>query len=134
MVAWILGIGLLANGLTMLAVPAVWYAWVPGISETGAFNPHFIRDIGAAYLMVGTALPWFAVYEAAWPAAWAGCRLNLFDATQALNLCARVSNSKIFRGQMLLIAAASSLRSLISASWRRSVMWILPVTSLGPIS
>jgi hypothetical protein len=71
-VAWILGIGLLTNGLTMLAVPAVWYALVPGVSETGAFNPHFIRDIGAAYLMAGTALPWSALYEAARPAAWAG--------------------------------------------------------------
>jgi hypothetical protein len=57
-VAWILGIGLSAIGLTMLAVPAIWYASVPGVSETGAFNPHFIRDIGAAYLIVGMTLPW----------------------------------------------------------------------------
>lgn len=71
-VAWILGIGLFANGLTMLTVPAVWYALVPGVSETGPFNPHFIRDIGAAYLMAGTVLPWFALDEAARPAAWAG--------------------------------------------------------------
>jgi hypothetical protein len=71
-VAWILGIGLFANGLIMLTVPAVWYAWVPGISEASPFNPHFIRDIGAAYLVAGTALPSFALYEAARPAAGAG--------------------------------------------------------------
>jgi hypothetical protein len=32
-VAWILGIGLAANGLIMLAVPAAWYAAVPGITS-----------------------------------------------------------------------------------------------------
>lgn len=71
-VAWILGMGLFANGLTMMTVPAVWYMSVPGVTETGPFNPHFIRDIGAAYLVAGTVLPLFALYEGARPAAWAG--------------------------------------------------------------
>jgi hypothetical protein len=58
--AAILGLGLAANGLAMLTVPAAWYAAVPGVSETGPFNAHFVRDIGAAYLVCGGALAWFA--------------------------------------------------------------------------
>ena len=68
-VAWVLGIGLVANGLVMLAVPDAWYAAVPGVTATGPFNAHFVRDIGAAYLVCGAALPWFAISPAARPAA-----------------------------------------------------------------
>ena len=67
--ALILGIGLAANGLTMLAVPGTWYAIVPGVAETGPFNPHFIRDIGVAYFVCGAALAWFALDLIAQPAA-----------------------------------------------------------------
>jgi len=70
-VAWFLGIGLVANGLIMLALPEAWYAAVPGVVETGPFNPHFIRDIGVAYLVAGLTLPWFALHDAARPAAFA---------------------------------------------------------------
>src|SRR5262249_36111916 len=51
LVASILGLGLAANGLTMLAVPVNWYAMVPGVADTGPFNPHFVRDIGVAYVV-----------------------------------------------------------------------------------
>jgi hypothetical protein len=71
-VAWILGIGLAANGLVMLAAPDAWYAAVPGVTGTGPFNAHFIRDIGVAYLLCGAALPWFAISPAARPAAVVG--------------------------------------------------------------
>ena len=39
--AWIVGLGLMANGLTMLTVPEAWSALVPGVPRTGPFNPHF---------------------------------------------------------------------------------------------
>ena len=68
-VAWALGIGLAANGLVMLAVPAGWYEAVPGVSETGPFNPHFVRDIGVAYFVAGSALVWFTIDRLARPAA-----------------------------------------------------------------
>ncbi len=71
-VALILGIGLAANGLTMLADPSGWYAMVPGVVETGPFNAHFVRDIGVAYLVAGVALAWCAFDRAARPAALAG--------------------------------------------------------------
>ena len=71
-VAWIVGLGLIANGLTMLAVPEAWYALVPGVAQTGPLNPHFVRDVGAAYLVAGGTLVWFAIDRAARPAALAG--------------------------------------------------------------
>jgi hypothetical protein len=66
--ALILGIGMAANGLIMLAVPSTWYAIVPGVAEAGPFNAHFIRDIGVAYLVFGAALSWFALERIAQPA------------------------------------------------------------------
>jgi hypothetical protein len=44
-----------ANGLAMLAAGRWWYGAVPGVTETGPYNPHFVKDIGAAYLVVGAA-------------------------------------------------------------------------------
>jgi hypothetical protein len=71
-VALILGLALAANGLIMLGLPAEWYAAVPCVSETGPFNPHFVRDIGVAYLVCGAALLCFARTATARPAALAG--------------------------------------------------------------
>ena len=79
-VAWIVGLGLIANGLTMLAVPEAWYALVPGVPQTGPLNPHFVRDIGAAYLVAGGTLVWFAIDRAARPAALAGAAFQALHA------------------------------------------------------
>jgi hypothetical protein len=49
-----------ANGLVMLAAGRWWYAAVPGVTETGPFNAHFVKDIGAAYLVTGVAFGWLA--------------------------------------------------------------------------
>lgn len=54
--AALLGIGLGANGIVMLASPGDWYVAVPGVTTTGPFNQHFIRDIGMIYMGVGIAL------------------------------------------------------------------------------
>jgi hypothetical protein len=56
----VLGIGLFANGLFMLADPANWYFAVPGVTTTGPFNQHFLRDIGLIFLLVGGAFVWGA--------------------------------------------------------------------------
>ena len=53
--AAVLGAGAVANGLYMLASPTHWYLLVPGVTTTGPFNQHFIRDIGLIYFFVGTA-------------------------------------------------------------------------------
>jgi uncharacterized protein YjeT (DUF2065 family) len=69
-----IGLGLLlaANGFLMLFDPAQWYAMVPGVPETGPFNPHFVRDIGAAFVVTGVAIAWLARDARAVPAALAG--------------------------------------------------------------
>lgn len=65
----ILAVVLGANGLFMIAAPLAWYDAVPGVPLTGAFNPHFVRDIGMAYLTVTLGLAWFAWRPVrAWPA------------------------------------------------------------------
>lgn len=56
LIAAILAISTLFNGLAMLIVGPLWYKSVPGVSETGPFNPHFVQDIGAAFLVAGLAL------------------------------------------------------------------------------
>ncbi len=45
-----------ANGIFMLATPALWYATIPGVTETGPANLHFIRDIGLAFIAAGVGL------------------------------------------------------------------------------
>ncbi|SLN56714.1 hypothetical protein [Oceanibacterium hippocampi] len=46
---------LTANGLFMLIAPLLWYDAVPGVSDTGFFNQHFVRDIGLIQLFIGCA-------------------------------------------------------------------------------
>lgn len=56
-----LGLGVLmgvlatANGLFMLVSPGDWYLAVPGVTTTGPFNQHFVRDIGLIFLLIGAA-------------------------------------------------------------------------------
>jgi hypothetical protein len=57
------------NGLVMLFAGLWWYGAVAGVPATGPYNPHFVRDIGAAYLVVGASLAAFAIRpRQAWPA------------------------------------------------------------------
>src|SRR5918996_6142233 len=43
------------NGIFMLVAPQVWYDFVPGVTDTGFYNQHFIRDIGIIQLFLGVA-------------------------------------------------------------------------------
>lgn len=67
--AWLQAAVLGGNGLAMLFAGAWWYGVVPGVTATGPYNPHFVRDIGAAYLVCGAAHAAFALRpRQAWPA------------------------------------------------------------------
>jgi hypothetical protein len=55
-VAGVLSVIMFSNGVFMLINPALWYSVVPGVIRTGAFNQHFIRDIGMLYMLIGGAL------------------------------------------------------------------------------
>ncbi len=46
---------LFGNGLFMLVAPTTWYYFVPGVTDTGFFNQHFIRDIGIIQMVLGAA-------------------------------------------------------------------------------
>lgn len=70
--AAILAIPALINGLTMLVAGPFWYANVPGVTDTGPFNPHFVQDIGLAFVAAGLALAARAWRPRYWPAAVAG--------------------------------------------------------------
>jgi len=84
-----LALALGINALAMLFGSFWWYNAVPGVTATGAYNPHFVRDIGAAYLVVAGGLGWFAWRPVqGWPALVAAAAflvlhagVHIFDAT-----------------------------------------------------
>jgi hypothetical protein len=53
--ALVLGAAALFNGVFMLLDPWKWYLAVPGVTTTGLFNQHFIRDIGLIFVLLGGA-------------------------------------------------------------------------------
>ena len=60
LIRWVLPVLLGLNGAMMLLAPGPWYEAVPGVTGTGPFNAHFVRDIGAAYLACAAGLGWWA--------------------------------------------------------------------------
>ena len=58
--AGLMALAFAANGVAMLFASLAWYDAVPGVPATGPFNPHFVRDIGAVYVICALALGWFA--------------------------------------------------------------------------
>jgi hypothetical protein len=68
-IAAILDVFNAANGLAMLFASSMWWNSVPGVPDTGPYNPHFVQDVGAAFLVAGLALVVRAWRPAYWPAA-----------------------------------------------------------------
>ena len=66
---WILvaaAVSNLVNGAWMLADPPGWYTGIPAaVPDFGPLNEHFVRDIGAAFVVQGVALAW-AAFVPAW--------------------------------------------------------------------
>ena len=56
--AWAIAAFAALNGLVMLVAGRWWYGAVPGVTETGPFNPQFVEDIGAAFLTAGLGFAW----------------------------------------------------------------------------
>ena len=75
-IAMLLGVAMIANGIFMLVSPEGWYLAVPGVTSTGPFNQHFLRDIGLIFLLLGgaflagAALPHVRVLLWAAPSIW----------------------------------------------------------------
>lgn len=76
-VFWVVGCAWLATGLFVFAAPADFFVLTPGVAATGPYNPHFVRDVGLAFIVSGGAVLWgvwrhvrsAVVIGAAWPAA-----------------------------------------------------------------
>ena len=55
-VFFLLGVANLSSGLWMLFAPEHWFQNLPaGVPDTGPFNQHFVRDVGAAFATIGVA-------------------------------------------------------------------------------
>lgn len=91
--AIVMGVAALANGLFMLYAPERWYFAVPGVTTTGPFNQHFIRDIGLIFLFVGAAFligaakPQYRVLLWAAPTLWLGCHAVFHFWEVAVGIC-----------------------------------------------
>ena len=46
----LLGLYYLSLGFILLVAPEYFYTSVPGVSATGPYNAHFLRDVGFAFL------------------------------------------------------------------------------------
>lgn len=72
----------MVNAVQMIVAPEYWYSNLPGVSASGPYNEHFIRDIGFVYLLSGAALAYGVRHPrhlalatlggTAWPALHAG--------------------------------------------------------------
>ncbi|OYU69996.1 MAG: hypothetical protein CFE28_08295 [Alphaproteobacteria bacterium PA2] len=96
----LLAIGLGINGLIQASIPFTWYNLVPGVIATGAYNPHFVRDIGMAYLVSAAGMGWWALRPGiAWPAlVGAAGFLSLHSAVHLLDAaCGRSLLADLFR-------------------------------------
>lgn len=70
--AALMGVASAGNGLFMLTDGQHWFRSVVGVADTGPYNPHFVVDVGAAFLVAGLALVARAWRPRYWPAAFAG--------------------------------------------------------------
>jgi hypothetical protein len=88
----------LVNGGFMVWNPNGWYELLPTVRVTGAFNQHFIRDIGIAYLTSGTMLVYAARFPSGrWLAALAGALwLSLHGAFHIWELFTGVGTHQVF--------------------------------------
>jgi hypothetical protein len=57
-ILWLLGAGMVVNGLFMLFASEGWFARIA--ADTGPFNVHLVQDVGAAYVTAGLASLWGA--------------------------------------------------------------------------
>jgi peptidoglycan/LPS O-acetylase OafA/YrhL len=113
LIAAILAIPTLVNGLTMLVAGPFWYASVPGVTETGPFNPHFVQDIGVAFIVAGLALAARAWRPRYWPAAIAGA--GFLAAHALIHLVAIIGGHDHLAGFDLVAIVLPSALALYSA-------------------
>lgn len=66
LVLLLFGIGNAANAAWMLGSPISWYTQLPaGVPDFGPLNEHFVRDLGAMFLVSGVLLL-YAAFRSSW--------------------------------------------------------------------
>lgn len=99
-----------ANGVFMLADGLRWYESVPGVTHTGPFNPHFVADIGAAFLAAGAGLIARAWRPALWPAAAAGAAfIGLHGLIHVVDIAAGRAHDAATDAGLVIVPAALTL-------------------------
>jgi len=111
--AAILAVPTILNGLAMLVAGPFWYGTVPGVTATGPFNPHFVQDIGLAFLAAALALGARAWRSRYWPAAVAGA--GFLAAHALLHLVMIVGGHSHHTGFDLLVIVLPAALALYSA-------------------
>ena len=76
-VAGLAGAISIGNGAVMLADSRFWFVCTPGVTDTGPFNPHFVQDVGLAFIVAGAGLIAKAWRATLWPAAMTGAAFLL---------------------------------------------------------
>ncbi len=115
--AGLTGLVVSANGIVMLFASLPWYDAVPGVPATGPFNPHFVKDIGAAYLTAGLGVLWFAANpRQGWPALCAAAlfltlhaAIHVYDAACGTSALADVQRDLVGVYVLALIPLALAL-------------------------
>lgn len=113
LIAAILGLASAGNGAFMLAAGRRWYETTPGVAGTGPFNPHFVADVGAAYLVGGLALLARAVRPEYWAAAMAGALF--FAAHAAIHLVGIIAGDTHHAGFELALVVVPAALALWAA-------------------
>jgi peptidoglycan/LPS O-acetylase OafA/YrhL len=85
---------------------------VPGVPDSGPFNPHFVQDIVAAFLVAGLALAGRVWRSRYWPAAVAGAGFLAVHALPHVAIMARGhSHHPAFDLLAIMLPAAAALYS-----------------------
>ncbi len=117
-IALIVGLLLLANGVWMVMTPLGWFTATPIVWRTGVANAHFIRDVGWTYATVGALVIGGLVHGAArtlllsLAAIWLGGHAIIHIGELAVGICsARQFTSEIPQvvGPLVLLLFALGL-------------------------
>jgi hypothetical protein len=110
-----LGVGGLVNGTFMLVAPADWYFAIPGVTTTGPFNQHFIRDIGIIFLFVGAAFligvarPDYRILSWGASTLWLGCHALFHLWEVAVGICGPSALARDFPAVTLPVILGTAL-------------------------
>lgn len=118
-----LGLIFIANGIWMMAHAWSWFHWIPGVTDTGVANAHFIHDVGIAYAVCGLGLMWCARNAGQARPVFIG--VMLFNAGHALGHVAEILTGQLPASHWLIdlplvfLPAALLVLAVMPKNWQR---------------